>query len=169
MKIILILLLIYSNIFAYEEESKLICAITSKITKFTQKNNPEINPYVITVFHKQFGDLFTDLFKGIKINNKDVQILYIDDIYNLKQSNVLFIFDTPTDKLNEILSFIKNKHILTISTMRGFAQRGGMIQIYSLNQKLKLNINLTAVKKEDIYINSALLRIASIVQGDTND
>ena len=73
MKIILIviLLFIHSNMFAYEEENKLICAITSKIAKFTQKNNSEINPYTITVLNNKFGDLFTDLFKEIKINKTE--------------------------------------------------------------------------------------------------
>jgi hypothetical protein len=165
----LILLLVYTNIFAYVQENRLVCAVTSKIAKFTQKNNSDINPYTITILHNKYGSLFTDLFKEIKINNKNVQILYIDDIHKLKESNVLFIFDTPIKELNEILSFIKNKHILTISTMRGFAQRGGMIQIYAQNQKLKLNVNLDRVKKEKIYINSALLRIASIVKGGDTD
>ncbi|MFK5892793.1 MAG: YfiR family protein [Pseudomonadota bacterium] len=163
------LFFIHSNVFAYEEENKVICAITSKIAKFTQKNNSDINPYTITVLNNQFGDLCTDMYKDTKINNKDVQVLYFDDIHNLKQTNILFIFDTPIDQLDEILSYIKNKHILTISTMRGFAQRGGMVQIYSQNQKLKLKINLDSVKQEKIYIHSALLRIANIIRGDRND
>jgi len=164
-----LLLIFSSNIFAYENENKVICAITSKIAKFTQKNNSKITPYTITVFNNQFGNLFTEILKNIKIDNKDVQILYIDDITQLQPSNVLFIFDAPIDKLNKILSFIKNKHTLTMSTMRGFAQRGGMVQIYSQNQKLKLKINLESVKKEGIYINSALLRIATIVKGDKGE
>lgn len=164
-----ILLFLYSNVIAYEEENKVICAITSKIAKFTQKNNSEINPYTITVLNNQFGNLFTEMFKEIQVNDKDVQIFYIDDINQLQSSNVLFIFDTPIDELTKIFSLIKNKRILTISTMRGFAQRGGMVQIYSQNQKLKLKINLDSVKKEGIYVNSALLRIASIIQGDKND
>jgi len=53
--------------------------------------------------------------------------------------------------------------------MRGFAQRGGMVQIYSHNQKIKLKINLDKVKQEGIYINSALLRLATIIKGDSNE
>lgn len=167
--LIFALFFIHSNVFAYEEENKVICAITSNFAKFTQKNNSDITPYTITVLNNQFGDLCTNMYKEIKVNNKDIQVLYIDDIHNLKQSNILFIFDTPIDELNEILSYMKNKNILTISTIRGFAQRGGMVQIYSQNQKLKLKINLDIVKEEGIYIHSALLRIASIIKGGTHD
>jgi len=50
--LIFALFFIHSNVFAYEEENKVICAITSKIAKFTQKNNSEINPYTITVLNQ---------------------------------------------------------------------------------------------------------------------
>ena len=169
MRLVILLLLIYTSVFAYEQESELICAITSKMAKFTRENNTKINPYTITVLHNQFNHLFSKTFKNIKIYDKRVQILYINNIHNLQSSNILFFFDTPPNELDKVLNYIKGKHILTISTMRGFTQRGGMIQIYAKNQKLKLNINLDNVKKEGIYINSALLRIAHIIKGNEND
>jgi len=166
---VLLLLFAITHLYAYEKESTVICAVTSKIAKFTQKNNPKIKPYTISVLHNRFGNLFKELFKDIQINGKDVQVSYIEDIYQLKPSNILFIFDTPPEELKKILIFIKGKHILTMSTMRGFAQRGGMVQIYVYNQKLKLNINLQNVKDEGIYINSALLRIVHIIKGRENE
>jgi len=167
--IFLLLLLFHSNLMAYEKENEVICALTSKIAKFTQKNNTEIKPYTITILHNQYGNLFTKIFKDIHMQNKNVKIEYIDNIEDLKPSNILFLFDTPTDELIKILLFTKNKHLLTISNMRGFAQRGGMVQIYSHNQKIKLKINLDKVKQEGIYINSALLRLATIIKGDSNE
>ncbi len=168
MKIIyfFLLLLIHTSLFAYENEDRVICALTSKVAKFTKNNNSKLNPYTITVLHNKFGTLFTDIFKNVTINGKDVKILYIEDIKNLQKTNILFVFTTHINELNQIFSSIKDKNILTISNMRGFAQRGGMVQIYSQNQKLKIKINLKKVNEEDIYIHSALLRIASIVQGD---
>jgi len=47
--IFLLLLLFHSNLMAYEKENEVICALTSKIAKFTQKNNTEIKPYTITI------------------------------------------------------------------------------------------------------------------------
>lgn len=169
MKLIVVVFFIYAHLFAYEKESKVICALTAKMAKFTQKNNSNINPYTITILHNQFGNLFAELFRNIKIYDKNVQVIYIDDIDELQTSNILFIFDTAPQELDKILRDIEGKHILTMSTMRGFAQRGGMIQIYAKNQKLKLKINLDNVKKEGIYINSALLRIVHIIRGNDND
>jgi len=166
---ILFLLLIYSlYLFSYEQEKTLVCVVTSKIAKFTQQNNDEINPYTITVLHNQFGNQFDNIFKKITINNKKVKIIYIDDIKSLKKSNILFIFAAQPDELRKISAFIKGKHILTVSMLRGFAQRDGMVEIDAYNQKLKLKINLTNVKRENIYINSALLRIANIIRKEDN-
>lgn len=83
MKIIiyfLLLLFIHTTLFAYENEDRVICAITSKVAKFTQNNNSKLNPYTITVLHNKFGTLFTDIFKNVTINGKKVKILYIDNI-----------------------------------------------------------------------------------------
>jgi len=168
MRILFLLLLHSLYLFSYEQESTLACLVTSKIAKFTQENNDALNPYTITVLHNQFGNQFDDIFKNITINNKKVKILYIDDIKSLKKSNILFIFDADPKELRKISTFIKDKHILTMSMMRGFAQRDGMIEIDAYNQKLKLKINLQNVKREHIYINSALLRIAEIIKNEDN-
>ena len=149
----------YNNLYAYEVEDKLKSIIVGKIAKFINWETSESNitttlPYV-EVIHK-----------GKKINNKKIRIEYINNIENLKFTNILYISKATSAELSSIFNYIYEKNILTISDLRGFAQKGGIIQIYSLSQKLKLNINLKKAHKENIKIKASLLRVAKIVEGD---
>ena len=67
------------------------------------------------------------------------------DLFKQKRKLILKLF-------SNYLIVTYEKNILTISDLRGFAQKGGIIQIYSMSQKLKLNINLQKAQKENIKI-----------------
>ncbi len=162
--ILMIIVLFQVNLYAYEKEDRLIGAIMGNIGKFSYGNNTNIDPYTITVLNNQFSNMLDRLYRNAKINNKRVKIKYITKIRDIKPSSILYIFKTSPKELRHIFSYIKNKSILTISKIKGFAQRGGMVQIYKKDGKLKLKINLKAVKKEDIRMKASLLRIAQIVK-----
>ncbi|MCU7836629.1 MAG: YfiR family protein [gamma proteobacterium symbiont of Taylorina sp.] len=155
----------YNNLYAYEVEDKLKSIIVGKIAKFINWENSDSNEFIITVYKNQLGNYFNSIHKGKKINDKKIRIKYINNIENLKFTNILYISKATSSELSSILNYIHEKNILTISDLRGFAQKGGIIQIYSLSQKLKLNINLKKAKKENIKIKASLLRMANIVEG----
>ncbi len=67
-------------------------------------------------------------------------------------------------ELSQILNKTKDRNILTISDTRGFAQRGGILQLYFVSQKLKLKVNTHSAKLQNIKIKPTLLRIASVVK-----
>ena len=156
----------HNNLYAYEIEDKLKSIIVGKIAKFINWENSDSKEFVITVYKNQLGDYFNSIHNGKKINDKKIRIDYINNIENLKFTNILYISKATSAELSSIFNYINKKNILTISDLRGFAQKGGIIQIYSLSQKLKLNINLQKAKKENIRIKASLLRMVNIVEGD---
>ena len=111
-----------------------------------------------------FNDLINKLYDGKKIKSKKVKIVHIDSIDNLEFTNVLYIPDSKASSLSNILEKTKNKNILLISDIRGFAEKKGTMQIYFVSQKIKLKINLDTAKEENLKIKSSLLRIASVIQ-----
>ena len=156
----------YNNLYAYEVEDKLKSIIVGKIAKFINWENSNSKEFVITVYKNQLGNYFNSIHKGKKINDKKIRIEYINNIENLKYTNILYISKATSAELSSIFSHLNQKNILTISDLRGFTQKGGMIQIYSISQKLKLNVNLNKAKKENINIKASLLRMTNIVEGD---
>ena len=163
---IIILIFLSSTIFSYELEDRLKAIITGKIAKFITWDKQDSKQFTITIFNNQCGDHFKDIYHDKKILNKNVSIKYIRKIENLNNTHILYIGKCDSDTLNHIFQYIKDKNIVTISDIRGFAQKGGLVQIYSNDQKLKLKINLNVANKNHIKIKSSLLRIADVIKGN---
>ena len=158
-----IVLLFFNSLNGYQLEDKLQVIITGKIAKFISWDSNNSETLDITVFNNKFGTYFDELYKDKKIKGKNVVINYIDRIEQIKNTHILYICNVDFNTLNNIFSYTKDKKVVTISDIRGFAQKGGMVQIYQKNQKLKLKINLDIVNQKNIQIKSSLLRIVDIV------
>lgn len=164
-KLLFIFLFICTSINAYESENKLKTVIVGKIAKYIFWNKSIPDKFVITVLNNEFGMLFEETYVNKKIKSKSVKIRYIENIYQLSDSEILFV-SKSNDNIKEILAYTKHKNILTISDKRGFAQKGGIIQLYFVGQMLKLKINIDTMQEDGFKANRTLLRIVDIVKRD---
>ncbi len=158
----------FSSLHAYESENKLEVVIIGKVAKFItwkEKNNTE--NFVITVLNNPYGSLFDETFSQKQIKNKNIVLKYIDNIDELQDTNILYIPVSKANELEDILRKVKSKNILTISSIRGFAEKQGIMQIYFVLQKVKLKINLDIAKSDDLQINASLLSIADVIKGNS--
>jgi len=154
----------HSSLLAYESEDKLKAVIIGKVAKFVKWKDRKNDNFVITIMNNPYGQLFDEIFDGKKIQKRDVELKYIDDIDKLSDTNILYIPASNSKNLNKILEKINGKNILTISDIRGFAEKKGIVQVYFSSQKIKLKINLDIAKEDDLKISSALLRVATVIR-----
>ena len=164
-KVIILLSLLISSINAYEEEDKVKVVIVGKVAKYIKWRNNSSEKFVITVLKNPFNDLFDTIYKSKKIHKKDVEIKYINNIDKLTDTNILYLPKVNSTELNKVLKKIKGKHILSISDMRSFAQKGGMIQISFASQRAKLKINLQSTDRENLQVKASLLKISDVIKG----
>ncbi len=85
---------------------------------------------------------------------------------------VLFVGDTETQAVRELLKKINGKPILTVSDKAGFIRLGGMVFFKDPGglrkegkKQKRFIINLSAVRKSRLKIRSRLLRMSDIVYG----
>jgi hypothetical protein len=152
------------NSFSSESEDKLIVVVIGKLAKYISWNNASSDEFVITILNNPFDDLLDEIYKDRRIQKKKIQFKYISNIEELEDTHILYVSDVNYKELGKIYDNVKNKNILTISSSKGFAQKGGIVQIYFVSQKLKLKINSELAKVEQLKISSALLRISTIVK-----
>ncbi|MEA1917934.1 MAG: YfiR family protein [Campylobacterota bacterium] len=165
-KLLFTLMIFAFTVNANVSEDKLKVLIVGKVAKFISWEKSDNKNFVITILNNPFGDMFDKAFKGKKIKKKDVEIKYIDNIDQLGFTNILYISNKDSKNLDTILERVKGKNILTVSGIRGFAQKKGAMQIYFASQKVKLKINLDTAKEDNLKIKSSLLRIADVIRGD---
>jgi hypothetical protein len=161
---IFIFILLHSLSYGYESEEKLKAVIIGKVAKYITWSDSKRDSFKITVLNRDESSLFGKTFSNQKIKNRDVEIEYVEDISKISQTDILYINKENSNNLEKILESIKDKKIFLVSDIKGFAQKGGMMQIYFVSQKPKLRINLDNVTDKEFKIKSSLLRIADVVR-----
>jgi len=165
MKFFLIFLIFTVSLEASLSKDTLKVVLIGKVSKYVVWPKKESKKeFDITILNNPFGTLLEKVYANKTINSKKVVLHYIDTIDDLNKSDVLYIPASQSLQLPKILQYLKGKGVFTISDIKGFAQKGGMLQLYFVSRKLKLKINLQRVREENLQIRSTLLRIAKIIK-----
>jgi hypothetical protein len=103
------------------------------------------------------------IYSKRKIKNKRIIIKSIKDFSEIKNCDILIIGKINEYNLNKILSITSELPILTISENKGYSEKGVLINFYTENNKLRFEINETAVLKSPIQISFYLFNSAKII------
>lgn len=121
-------------------------------------------PIALCVFrHDPFGSALDEVIRGKTINNRELVARRIHDLAELKGCQVLFVDEREEKQLPEILTSLKGVSSLVVGEGAEFAERGGAIQFFLENNKLRFAINIDAVQRSRLQASSKLLALARIV------
>ncbi|MBI5213182.1 MAG: YfiR family protein [Nitrospirae bacterium] len=107
-----------------------------------------------------------DAMKENAVQGKMITIKRTNNLRNIKECNVIFISGSEKKNLGDILLFLKDSAILTISDIEGFAEAGGIIELVREDGKVRFKININAARQSQLKVSSKLLKLAHIV-GDS--
>ena len=77
---------------------------------------------------------------------------------------MLFISASEQDGLAGILDALAGLGVLTVGETEGFARRGGMIEMKVSGNKIRLELNVTAIRDAGLAVSSQLLNVSSVVR-----
>ena len=124
-------------------------------------------PAVIGILGKDpFGNYLEEIIKGETIDKHALVIQHFETVEEVTNCQILFINVSDKTQLQSIIKKLKGKSMLTISEASGFSKLGGMIRLYTKDDKINIQINVDATKEENLTISSKLLKLAEIVKGD---
>lgn len=170
-----VLLLTTTNVAAQSDdglEYKIKTAYLYNFTKFIEwpaNNRSSFNLCVIgnTQLKPFLGSLEnkTALDKPIKVHYFDspqqiseCDIAYFEQLGSLSPNGMKEMFRAP--QLNKAL---------TVGSPEHFAESGGMIGFVLSQEKLKLHINLQAIKQQGLSISAKLIEVATLVRGGDDE
>ena len=120
-------------------------------------------PFIIGIVgHDPFGSYIDETVAGEKMMGHPIKILRCENKEDIKDCHILFIDDNESER--EVISTLDNRSVLTVSDEADFAKHGGMIRFFTENNKIRLEINISAAKAAKLEISSKLLRVAQIVE-----
>lgn len=94
-----------------------------------------------------------------KVQSRAIKVLNIDDLENVGVCHVLFISDSAIAKFYEFSAKMPD-NILTVSDVKGFSRKGGMIEFVRVTNKIKFEINVVKSSSSGIKYRSQLLEVA---------
>jgi hypothetical protein len=86
-----------------------------------------------------------------------------------RSCHILFIAESEHARFAAVLRAVSGASVLTISDIDRFAESGGVIGLYNLDNNVQFSINLEQARSASLQINSQLLKLAKIVGRDARE
>ena len=126
--------------------------------------DPPDAPLVIGVLGDDpFGALLDDAVRDETLNGRRFAVQRYHRVADVNHCQILFISQSEIKRLDKIVESLKGKPILTVSDLDGSAQRGVCVQFITDNNKIRLRINIDALKEANLEMSSKLLRLSEII------
>ena len=77
---------------------------------------------------------------------------------------LLYVSDSETPQLDDLLRVLRSRSLLLVSDIPRFAERGGHIQLFNRQNKLRFRVNLQALGRAGLSLSSKLLKLADVVE-----
>lgn len=105
------------------------------------------------------GDMFEGLLDVIgKKRKKPYKIRHLSSMSASSGCHILYVAHGKS------FSSLASGPIMTVGEQRGFARSGGMIEMRETNKKIKLTINIKAIREKGMNVSSHLLDIAEVIR-----
>jgi len=122
------------------------------------------SPLVIAVFDNESYEALREAIAGRQAGGRAVTVRKISGVDEVHLAHLLFIGVAETPRLSQLLAAVAGQPILTVSDIEGFASRGGMVELFKSERKIRFGVHLTAVRSSGLNMSSEVLRLASFVR-----
>ena len=124
----------------------------------------ERTPITLCVFrHDPFGSSLDEVIRGKTIDNRDLTARRINELPDLKGCHLIFVSGREDKLLSEIDKNVKGGSALIVGESADFLERGGAVQFFLEENKLRFAVNIDAVQRARLQVSSKLLTLAKIV------
>lgn len=121
-------------------------------------------PFVVGVLGEDpFHEALDQTLRGEAVNGRPVAIKRYARLEDVGDCQILFVSQSQADRLDAVLSGLRDRPILTVSDLSDFAGRGGAIEFVTVNNRLRLRINAQSAALARLTISSKLLQLAELV------
>jgi hypothetical protein len=110
-----------------------------------------------------FGDALLQVVAGKTVQGRDVVIRKYRAGEDLRGSHILFISASEKKRPPQLLTSLQGSNTLTVADVDGFLEEGGMIRLFSEENRVRFAINVEATIRAKLKLSSKLLGLARVV------
>lgn len=107
-----------------------------------------------------FGSVLDSTVTGERIGGRQITVQRITRVQQAAPCNILFVSSSEEDNLRPVLEEANRLHILTVSDLKRFTQRGGVIGLSVQEERVRFEVNRKAAERSHLQLSSELLKVA---------
>ena len=146
---------------------QLKAALVANLTQFVQWPADAVAvgaPLVICVVDDPpVAQALEGLTRGRAIGGRSVTVKSVAPEAALPPCNVLYMTRSKGKRPGALLATVQETCVLTISDIPDFARVGGIVELVRENDRIGIIVNVAALSRAGIRLNSRLLALATIV------
>jgi hypothetical protein len=100
---------------------------------------------------------------GKPVGGRTLHVTTLPDAKGFGVCDVLFVGASERARWSQIHADLAARPILTVSEMAGFSRDGGMVTLMNVDNRLRFDVNLKAVREAGLHINTDALEYANAV------
>ena len=112
------------------------------------------------------GAALTESVRGQTIEGHKLAVWKLKVDPSLPACHLLFAPGSDARKVLTKIGQVRDLPVLTVSNARGFAEAGGMIELFEENGRMRFAINMDAVQRSGVRLSSRMLDLAKIIKND---
>jgi hypothetical protein len=126
---------------------------------------PAPAPLIVAVLgDRAFIEELRQYARGQAVSGHAIEVKAVDRPEDARGAHLLFIGSSESPNLPAILEIAENSALLTVGDTDGFARAGVILNLYSLDQRIRIEANPAAATRTGLRLSAHLLRIARIVE-----
>ena len=111
-----------------------------------------------------FAALVERVAAGRTVNGRAIAVQAIDSPEHAAAAHLVFIASSQARRLPAVLRAVADGTVLTVGDTDGFAQEGVAINLYTFDNRVRIEVNSTAAARAGVKLSANLMRLARIVE-----
>jgi hypothetical protein len=135
-----------------------------KFVRWPAAQAQDSGPFAICILGDDgFGDTLNSLISNETLRGRKVVARRLPSPAAAVDCQIVFLGQSEETRLAKDLTALQKKPILTVSSLPGFLEHGGVIQFLLQNKRVRFAVNLAAAEPTGLALSSELLKVALYV------
>ncbi len=132
-----------------------------KFVRYPSAQGQDAAPFAICILGEDaFGGTLDSLVANESVQGRRIITRRLTSPAAAANCQIVFIGQSEAPKLEKDLASLEKKPALTVSSLPGFLDHGGMVQFLVENKRVRFAVNLNAASQTGLELSSELLKVA---------
>jgi len=118
---------------------------------------------VCIVGHNSMSAVLSEAVSGKEVDGHAIRVKLTKASDDLRTCHLVFVGSADERHTSQILDSLKGNSILTVGEYSSFAKSGGMLNFYTEENKVKLEMNLDAATRANLRISAKLIAVSHLI------